>query len=121
MCIVSPNKKIPTRFLESFGDHADDFLYATESGSKIQSILKVATETWIGWYSRCLMFSNFDYHYCLCKGTFAGKQPKKRNQEEQSTATAEDTITTNAARHAVQIAIENAEEKRKRLELIENQ
>lgn len=121
MCIVSPNKKIPTRFLESYGDHADNFLYATESGSKIQSILKVATETWIGWYPEYLTLSNFDDHYCLCKGIYGGKQPEKKNQKEQSTTIEEDTVTTKSARHAVQIAIEKAEEKRKRLQLIENQ
>ncbi|KZS05338.1 Uncharacterized protein APZ42_031499 [Daphnia magna] len=105
LCIVFPNKKIPTRFLESYGDHADNFLHATESGSKIQSILKLATETWIGWYPEYLTLSNFDDHYCLCKGIYGGKQPEKKNQKEQSTTIAEDTVTTKAARHAIQITM----------------
>jgi len=48
VCYVSPNKKIPTRFLESFGEHADGFLYSSKLGEQVYSILDKATKTWIG-------------------------------------------------------------------------
>ncbi|KAK4028764.1 hypothetical protein OUZ56_021783 [Daphnia magna] len=103
LCYVAPNKKNPTRFLESFGEHADWFLYSTKLGEQVHSTLDKASKTWIGPYS--------------------GKKPEKKNVTKKtmdSVIDENDQITTEIARNAVNIAVKKAATM-KRLKLLEEQ